>query len=526
MKLPGAVTLVNGHDARRPAYTVAMDSPHVDRLKRPASRIADLMGTVSLLSWDQETIMPNGGTESRAHQLGTLAALIHEHYSDPSLGDLLRDIVAKQDERSEPGLIARAMLRQHEQRIKVPAELVVKRTELSTRAREAWKAARAADDFAAFAPFLSQQLELARELAGHLGYESNPYDALLDQFEPGTSYDWINDRFAAVKPDLKRLISAIAGSSVGSATEAARAVRTLRVPAQQQLDFSTRMAEFVGYSFNNGRLDLSAHPFTSGSSYMDVRITTRVDEEYFPSCLFAVIHEAGHGIHGQKLSPSLYRYPFRYGLAIAESQSRFYENILGRSRVFWEYHFPALQESIPAFREVDLDTWYRAINFVEPSLIRVEADEVTYGMHIMLRFEIENELINGRLEVGDLPAAWNDRMTDYLGVTPDDDADGVLQDIHWSQGGIGYFPDYLLGSMLSSQLWDALEDSVPDAHDQLRAGKLDAVNSWMADRVQKEGGKYTFAEIAEYATGREFSHESYIKYLRSKYEEIYKLDLE
>ncbi len=501
------------------------------RLRARAARIADLTGAASLLSWDQETLMPSGGTESRAHQLGTLAALVHEHYTDPALGDLLRELGDELGTGDAPGagptagaLIVRAMLRQHEQRTKIPPELVVRRTELSTRAREAWKAARKADDFNQFAPFLAEQFQLARELAEHLGYDNNPYDALLDQFEPGTSFEWIDTRFRAVTPELQDLIRRIAEAQVadGSHADAAQAAyRSVR--AERQLAFSRSMAEAVGYDFAHGRLDSSAHPFTSGASYLDVRITTRVQENYFPSCLFAVIHEAGHGMHGQHLNPELYRFPFRYGLALAESQSRFYENVIGRSRAYWAYHYDDLRKAVPEFADVSSETWYRTINAVHPSLIRVEADEVTYGMHIMLRFDIENAAINNLLKVEDLPGAWNDAMGNYLGVRPDSDANGVLQDIHWSQGGIGYFPDYLLGSMLSSQLWDAVKRAIPDAGEQIRQGDLREINRWMADTVQREGGKLTFAEMAEHATGTAFSSESYLRYLAEKYGEIYHL---
>jgi carboxypeptidase Taq len=295
------------------------------------------------------------------------------------------------------------------------------------------------------------------------------------------------------------------------------------VSSEHQLAFGRAMAELVGYRFENGRLDLSAHPFTSGSSYLDVRLTTRVLDTFFPSCLFSCIHEAGHGIHGQNLSPELYRLPFRYGLALAESQSRFYENVIGRSRAFWEHAFDSMRSTVTEFGDISLDQWYRGINSVAPSLIRVEADEVTYGLHIMLRFELEYALISGELSVNDLPGAWNEKMREYLGIVPESDANGVLQDIHWSQGAIGYFPDYLLGSMLSSQLWTALERDVPEAETQVRAGSLSEINTWMRQRVQQHGGLYTFAEVAQNVTGEPFSADPYLTYLETKYRSLYNL---
>jgi carboxypeptidase Taq len=494
----------------------------MDQLRTYVAPIADLIGTASLLSWDQETMMPAGGTDSRAHQLGTLAALVHQRYTDPKLGELLAEAQETTDSDSFSADVVRAVKRQYDLRTRVPAELVVRRTELSARARDAWKRARTENDFASFAPYLRDQFVLAREYAEHLGYESNPYDALLDAFEPDTSYDWISERFRAYKPEVRRIIENTTEARAGDPThdEAAQLVRRT-VPMQKQIDFGRRLAEAVGYDFQHGRLDLSAHPFTAGSSYLDVRLTTRVDENYLPSCLFACIHEAGHGIHGQNLDPQLYRLPFRYGLGIGESQSRFYENMIGRSRAFWDRHYAALRSEIDEYSSVEIDDWYRAINAVKPSLIRVEADEVTYGMHILLRFELENAVINDELAVDDLPGEWNERMHAYLGIRPERDGDGVLQDIHWSQGGIGYFPDYLLGSMLSAQLWDALVVDIPNAEAQIEAGEMRGINRWMRERVQAHGGRYTFAEIAEVATGRAFSADSYLGYLKRKFGELY-----
>jgi carboxypeptidase Taq len=497
----------------------------LDELRGRATSIADLTGTMSLLSWDQETMMPPGGAESRAHQLGTLASLVHRFYTDPSLGDLLNelsDALSEHPYDSTEASVVRTMLRQYRLRTRIPSELVVKRTELSARAREVWKRARRNDDFAVFVPFLEEQFALAREVAEALGYEKNPYDALLDSFEPGTSYEWISTHFQTVRRPLIDLAGRIAEAVRNDPNHSEAASLTHRhVDKATQLAYSRRIAKAVGFDWEHGRIDLSAHPFTSGSSYLDVRITTRIDEEYFPSCLFAVIHESGHGIHGQNLDPELYRIPVRYGLAIAESQSRFYENMIGRSLGFWEHHYRGLQESVPQFADVSLDQWYRAINAVAPSLIRVEADEVTYGLHIMLRFELENAVIAGEVKPGDLAGEWKQRMEEYLGVRPPNDADGVLQDIHWSQGGIGYFPDYLLGSMLSAQLWDALVTDQPSLPDAIAGGSLSEANRWMAERVQRHGGKFTLAEIAERATGSSFSGEAYLNYLTRKYSPIY-----
>ncbi|MGF1507842.1 MAG: carboxypeptidase M32, partial [Anaerolineae bacterium] len=422
-------------------------------------------------------------------------------------------------EDSNEAAIVRVVWREFQKRVKIPMALIIERAEASAVGREAWKEARATSDFSIFQPHLEKQFDIAVRIAEALGYDANPYDALVDQFEPGLTYDLINEEFSALKPRLKALIDGIAAN----ADAVDRSVLHRHYPAEDQIAFSRRLAEAVGFDFNHGRLDLSTHPFTGGTSYLDVRLTTRVEEDYLPACMMATLHEAGHGIHSQQLDPELYRLPFRYGLATAESQSRFYENIIGRSRAFWQHFYPLLQETFPQLEDTDLETFYRAINKSEPSLIRVEADEVTYGMHIMLRFELENEVINERLAVADLPEAWNDRMESYLGIVPPNDAQGVLQDIHWSQGGIGYFPDYLLGSIFSSQLWDTLKADRPAVEDEIAEGTIGPGTGCLAEKIQRHGGKYTFPELAERATGQPFTAEPYIAYLESKFGAIYAL---
>lgn len=491
-------------------------------LQRKAAVISDLGGATSLMSWDQETTMPRGGAQARAQQFGTLARLAHEYTVDPSLGDLLRSLdqaLADRDYGDPQRSIVRVMLREHTQQSRVPGDLVAEIAQHSATARESWKEARSKSDFSIFVEDLEKQFELARRLADALGYQSNPYDALLDRFEAELTYGLINAEFQRVKPRLSELIGRISEHTDQVTDEALRR----HYPQEGQMTLGHKFAEAMGFDFHRGRLDLSTHPFTSGSSEDDVRLTTRVDEHYLPDCVMSTIHEAGHGIHFQSNRQEYRRFPFRFGLALAESQSRFYENLIGRTREFWEYALPALHETFPEARDLDAEDLYRAINTSQPSLIRVDADEVTYGMHIMLRFELENSVVNGELSVRDLPGEWNDRMEQYLGITPPNDAQGVLQDMHWSQGGIGYFPDYLLGSMLSSQLWDALESSIPDAREKIRAGDFAPLTKWLQDKVQRHGGAFTFTEITERATGAPFSSEPYMRYLETKYGELYEL---
>jgi carboxypeptidase Taq len=491
-------------------------------LQRKAAVISDLGGATSLMSWDQETTMPSGGAQARAEQFGTLARLAHEYTVDPGLGDLLRSLdqgLSDRDYGDPTRSIVRVMLRDHTKQSRVPGDLVAEIAQHSAAARETWKEARSKSDFSIFVDDLEKQFELSRRLADALGYQSNPYDALLDQFEAGLTFDLINEEFQRVKPRLSALIARIAENSDRVTDQVLRR----HYPQEGQMSLGRRFAEAMGFDFNRGRLDLSTHPFTSGSSDDDVRLTTRVDEHYLPDCVMSTIHEAGHGIHFQNNGREFRRFPFRFGLALAESQSRFYENQIGRTREFWEYALPAFKENFPDATDVTAEDLYRAVNKSEPSFIRVDADEVTYGMHIMLRFELENSVVNGDLSVRDLPREWNARMQEYLGITPPNDAKGVLQDIHWSQGGIGYFPDYLLGSMLSSQLWESLESALPNARDKIRTGDFAPLTDWLKKNVQRHGGAFTFTELTERATGAPFSSEPYMRYLEEKFGELYGL---
>jgi len=491
-------------------------------LTEKAQLISDIGGAASLMGWDQETMMPPGAATNRAQQLGTLARLAHQYYVDPDLGSLLQELneaMTDRDYDDPRRSVVRVMLREHTQRRRIPGELVGEIAQHSATARETWKEARSKSDFSIFAADLKKQFDLAGRFAEALGYEANPYDALLDRFESGLTYDMINREFSRVKPRLAELIGKINEHGERVTDE----VLGRFYPRDAQVAFGTKMAGEMGFDFNRGRLDLSTHPFTSGSSADDVRLTTRVNENYLGDCVMSIIHEAGHGIHFQNLAAEYKSYPFRFGLALAESQSRFYENLIARTREFWAYALSSFKEHFPDAADVAADDLYRAVNQSKPSFIRVDADEVTYGMHIMLRFELENSVVNGQLAVEDLPDEWNKRMESYLGITPPNDAQGVLQDIHWSQGGIGYFPDYLLGSMLSSQLWEALERDLPDAGKRIGRGEFAPLTDWLQEHVQRHGGAFTFPELTERATGTEFSSEPYMRYLESKYGELYEL---
>jgi len=499
----------------------------LERLKTLLARVSDLKGAAGLLGWDQRTYMPPGAVQGRADQSATLAGLAHEFFTDDEVGELLQDLSDEfSDYDTDDASIVRVMWRDYQKLKRIPASLLMEIQQVGAYAREAWHTARVTNNFSHYQPHLQKMLDLQIQLAETLNVAAdgkpfaNKYSALLDRFEPGMTYEIIDDIFSGLKKPLIELVKTIDAKS----DVVDDSVLRRYYPRETQLAFGSAIAETLGYDFNRGRLDLSAHPFTSTFHRDDVRITTRVKQDYVLVSLGSTIHETGHALHRQNLSPTLYRSNIEgTGLATAETLSRFYENIIGLSREFWVYGFPKAQEFFPHLQDTDLETWYRAINKSFPSLIRTDADEVTYGLHIILRFELENELINGKVKVADLPKIWNERMEGYLGVVPPTDSDGVLQDIHWSQGGWGYFPDYLLGTMFASQLDEQLIKEQPNIKQDWSRGEMGGVLQWLTDKVMAHGGKFTFPELAQRATGKAFTWQPYMSYLQRKYGEIYQL---
>lgn len=498
----------------------------LEQLKARLAMYIDLKMASNVLQWDQETYMPPGGAQARADQISTLEGLAHQHLSDEEVGSLLEALEKVLDGleyNSDEASLIRYMLREYKKAVKVPAELISDLYRTTTLATEAWKKARADNNFSHFEPHLSQVVDLRTQYAEALGSESgNIYDALLDYFDPGLTSTYIDSVFSGLKPHLVELVSAI----VANQDAVDDSVLMQEFDEDQQMVFGREVAAAIGYDFERGRLDLTAHPFTINFSMDDVRITTRIFREDPLSGLMSTVHEAGHAMYEQNISPSLYRTPLAEGsgMSVHESQSRFYENVLGRSRGFWRHWFPRMQAAFaPQFDGVELEEFYKALNKSEPSLIRVEADEVTYGLHIILRFELENDLFNGRVKVADLPEEWNARMEQYLGIVPPTDSDGVMQDIHWAAGLMGYFPDYLLGSIMSVQLWEKLQADLPGVEGQIEAGQYAAILDWQRENIHRHGKKFTFPELVERATGSPLSWEPYMNYLKTKYSDIYGL---
>ncbi len=500
-------------------------STYLERLKERLAQVADLDAVRSLLSWDQQVTMPPGSNEARSHHLATVTALKHALFVADETGELLdraADEVASLPYDSDDASLVRVARREYDKLRRVPESLMAERARVHALSYDAWVRARETSDFAAFRPHLERVIELTTQYAEALGYAERRYDALLDRYEPEMKTEQVAAVFAELKDGLLPLVRAIA--------ERGRQVddRFLRrkYPDQAQWDFSIRVLRDMGFDFTYGRQDRSVHPFTTSFAPQDVRLTTRLRENDLAWGLFSSIHEGGHALYDQGVRAELGRTPLFDGASygVHESQSRLWENVVGRSRHFWKHYLPRLRKVFPRqLAGVDLDTFYRAINKVEPSFIRTEADEVTYNLHIFLRFELEQELIEGRLAVADLPQAWNAKMETYLGITPPDDARGVLQDVHWAEGYFGYFPSYALGNLLSVQFYDQALKEIPDLPEQIAHGQFRALREWLRVHIHAHGRTFTPAELVRRVTGGEMSATPYLAYLRRKYAEIYRL---
>ncbi len=498
---------------------------NLQKLKDRLAQVSDLSTAASVLSWDQQVNMPPGGSEPRAHHLATIETLAHSLFVADETGELLEAAATEAADlpyESDDASLVRVAQREHEKLRRVPESLVAERARTAALALDSWIQARAESNFAHFRPHLERVIELAIEYAEALGYEDCLYDALLDRYEPEMKTAQVAAIFEEVKAGLVPLVHAInkRGKRVDDA------VFRQEYPDQAQWNFGTLVLRDMGFDFTYGRQDRSVHPFTTGFSPHDVRITTRILPNRFQSGLFGTIHEGGHALYEQGMRIETGRTPLfgAASLGLHESQSRLWENVVARSRAFWSHYFPRLREFFPhQLAWASLDTFYRAINKVEPSFIRVDADEVTYNLHIFLRFELEQELLGKRLAVADLPQAWNAKMDEYLGITPPDDAQGVLQDIHWAEGYFGYFPTYALGNLLSVQFYSQALKEIPDLPKQIATGQLSTLREWMRTHIHTHGKKFTPAELVRRVTGTEMSAAPFLAYLEEKYNEVYEI---
>jgi len=485
------------------------------------AELADIGHAEGMLSWDQETYMPPKGAAMRARAQGTLAGLHHERLTAPELVGLVKDLKG-QDLTGDAAVNVREVGRSQDRALKIPKELVVELSQTESLSHEAWIAAREKADFAHFQPWLEKILKLKKEVAERVGYEGTIYNALLDEYEPYTRAENIEPVFAALKDKLVPLVEKIAATGKFPA----RGVLDQDFPVAEQEELGRQVLEDLGFDLEAGRLDVAVHPFCSGTSRDDVRLTTRYSADWLPGSLFGTIHEAGHGLYEQGLPEDAVATPAggSVSLGIHESQSRLWENMVGRSRAFSTHYLPRLKALFPTqLQNVNLDEFYAAVNQVEPSLIRVEADEVTYNLHILLRFELERDLFEGRVEVKDLPSVWNERMQQYLGVCPPDDAQGVLQDVHWSFGLMGYFPTYTLGNLYGAQFFHQAQQELPDLEGQIGRGEFGGLKTWLNDKVHNRGSRLRASELVEEVTGEKLSADYFTNYLEAKFGALYNL---
>lgn len=495
----------------------------IKQLRKKLAEIMDLTYIGALLGWDQQTYMPTGGAEGRGNQMALVGRLIHERSTDPELGKLLDELkpyAASLDPDSDDARLVKVTARSYEKAVKVPTQYVVDFAMTRTLGQQAWMEARAKSDFSIFRPHLEKIVALRQEYAAFFPNFEHPYDALLDDFEPNMKTADVKVIFDGLRPKQVELIKAISKKPQVDDS-------FLHQPfdEKKQWDFGVEVITKFGYDWNNGREDKSAHPFTTEFGYKDVRITTRVAPDFLNAMIFGTMHECGHALYGQGVAPELDRTGLDGGasLAMHESQSRMWENLVGRSLPFWQHFYPRLQETFPQLAGIPLEKFYKGINKVQPSFIRVEADEATYNLHIMLRLEMEIAMLEGKVAVKDVPELWNSKMKDYLGVTPPNDAKGVLQDIHWSDGSIGYFSTYALGNLISVQLWEKMIQDHPDLEEQIRQGKFETLLGWLRKNIHRHGGKFEPQELVQKVTGSKIDPAPYVRYLTKKYSEIYNL---
>jgi carboxypeptidase Taq len=515
--------------SRKPAHKAKANRRSTEsslaELKRRLLEISDLGAAGAVLNWDHATYMPVGGAVARARQGAVLHRLAHEKAVDPALGKLI-DELAPYAERlphdADDASLIRVARRDFEKAIKVPSDFVARFNAHGSASFDAWTRARPANDFATMRPFLETTLELSREYADFFAPYDHVADPLIDEADEGMTAASVRALFSELRRELVPMVRAICDQP-----PADDSCLHGRFGAAQQLDFSLGVARQMGYDLERGRQDQTHHPFCTKFSIGDVRITTRVDEDDIGEALFSTLHEAGHALYEQGVSSALEGTPIGHGTSagVHESQSRLWENIVARSRAFWRHFYPLLQRAFPdRLERVPLDTFYRAVNKVARSLIRTEADEVTYNLHVMLRFDLETKLLEGRLPVKDLPQAWREAMRADLGLEPPDDRDGCLQDVHWYSGGIGGgFQSYTIGNILSAQFYAAAIAADADIPRAIEAGEFDTLHGWLRERIYRHGRKYPPQELVERATGTPMSMAPYLAYLRTKYGEIYRL---
>jgi carboxypeptidase Taq len=489
----------------------------LEELRTRLGQVSDLRRVQRLLAWDMQVIMPPAGAASRAEQQATIDRIAHELFASPETDRLLTELesyVDSLDPDSDDAALIRVTRHDYEKLVRVPVELRSEAVKAATEGFQAWREAKPKNDFDSFRPHLERHLDIRQRYIDCFEPSDEPYDILLDDYERGMKASEVRAVFDRLKEELIPLISEakeLYGEDDG--------VLERSFPKDEQEALSREIVELFGHREHAWRIDPTAHPFASGGGLDDIRVTTKYEPTGLES-FFATMHEYGHGLYEHQVAPELERTPLGTGVSLGlhESQSRMWENLVGRSRPFWRFFFPRIQERFPEqLGDVDEEQFFRAVNRVQPSLIRIAADEVTYNLHVILRFELEQDLLAGTVEVRDLPDEWNRRMNDYLGVDVPDHAHGVLQDMHWGTGTIGYFPTYSLGNVMSVQIWEKIRDDVPDLEDRLERGEFAPLREWLGENIHRHGRKFMPQETLERAVGSRIDPEPYLRYLKQKH---------
>lgn len=495
---------------------------------------ATLHSIAALLAWDQETYMPRGGGDARAEQMALLAGLRHERGTSKEMGDLIASCEGESLNEQQRACV-REFRRDYDKRTKLPKSLVEELARTGSKAQDIWKDARKNNDFKAFEPWLSKMVDLSRQKARCYGFEAGGelYDALLDEYEPNAKAKQVEGVFTPLGTQLSALVKELTESGKAPSD----APTKVHAPKERQHALGMHVLKAIGFDLNAGRLDVTTHPFCEGLAPGDTRLTTRYDEAYFPGALYGTMHEAGHGMYEQGLPKTRthegpggeaiesFGTPLAdsISLGIHESQSRMWENMVGRSRVFWQWLYKEATDQIAELGNYDREEVYRSVNIVRPTFIRVEADEGTYNLHVMLRFGIERAMIAGDLSVADLPGAWNERFKQLLGLDVPDDAHGCLQDVHWSFGLFGYFPTYTLGNLYAAQFWQTIQRQLPALEGDFARGDFGRLLAWLNQNIHAHGRRYGAGELCEKVTGRALESQPLMDYLGDKLREVYKI---
>lgn len=482
--------------------------------------LSTLEQVVSVLGWDEQTYMPSGGAPDRAKQKAAVIGIMHERLTSKRMGNLIKAL-NKQELSPDGQVILRETERKWKRASSMPVELVKEITHTGSMSVEAWVRARKDSNYKIMAPWLEKMISLKMREAEYVGYEDRPYDALIDEYEPCMKSAELDLLFSRLRDKLVPVVE-----KVLDAPQPKCAMPSVCYPWDVQCKFITNLCNGIGYDMNCGRIDVSAHPFTTGSA-RDVRITVRYEENNPAYAIFPAIHETGHALYEQGFREKYYGTPLAesVSLGIHESQSRLWENIVGRSLPFWTYYYPQMQATFPGLKKVTLKAFHRGVNTVRQSYIRVDADELTYNLHVMLRYEIESAIFEGKLKPGEIPELWNDRFEQYLGIEVPDDARGCLQDVHWAWGSFGYFPTYALGNMYAAQLWNTARRKIPGLEEKIASGDTKSLLDWLRANVHRHGKRYCATDLIENATGQKPSEDHFIRYVKEKYGDIYGISL-